>query len=207
MRPLFDPEEPPVHKPQIEPVISLWLCSGTMLPTHHALVTSNKTRFTSVHAMLESVLRLRGSLMWLVKEHRGLLSATVLAALAEHELFFLAPSQLCHMLMPFTLGIHAVQSDDATMADVTRHFLARQMDSHKANLTHPGFKAHCIAAFNWRLQDMHNPICHLALSLRPWYRGTVSRSDTAYQNIRCIAASLWHNNSKSREVSGWNGPV
>ena len=99
------------------------------------LVTSNKTRFTSVHAML-SVLRLRDSLMWLVKEHRGLLSATVLAALAEHELFFLALSQLCHLLTPFTLVIHAVQSDDATMADVMRYwyFLARQMDALKAIL-------------------------------------------------------------------------
>lgn len=46
---------------------------------------------------------------------------------------------------------------------------------------------------------MHNPICHLALFLHPWYRGTVSKSDTAYQSIRHTAASLWHNNSKSRE--------
>ena len=48
------------------------------------LVTSNKTRFTSVHAMLESVLRLKDTLIWMVKQHRQLLSATVLTALAEH---------------------------------------------------------------------------------------------------------------------------
>ena len=58
------------------------------------LVTSNKTRFTSVHAMLESVLRLKDSLLWMVKDHKGLLSATVLGALAEHELFLKNNSSL-----------------------------------------------------------------------------------------------------------------
>lgn len=122
------------------------------------LVTSNKTRFTSVHATLESVLRLKDTLIWMVKQHRQLLSATVLTALAEHELFFLALSQLSQLLTPFTLVIHAVQSDDATLADVMRYwyFLARRMDAIKANLTEPAFKAHCISAFNWRIQDMHN---------------------------------------------------
>ena len=106
------------------------------------LVTSNKTRFTSVHGLLESVLRLRESLMWLVSEHRTLLSATVLAALADHEELFLGISQLCQLLVPFTLVIHAVQSDDATMADVMRYwyFLARQMDAMKPRLTDPAFK-------------------------------------------------------------------
>ena len=130
------------------------------------LVTSNKTRFTSVHAMLESVLRLRESLMWLVSEHRTLLSATVLAALADHEELFLGISQLCQLLVPFTLVIHAVQADDATMADVMRYwyFLARQMDAMKARLTDPAFKAHCISAFNWRVHDMHNPMLILLSS-------------------------------------------
>lgn len=86
------------------------------------LVTSNKTRFTSVHAMLESVVRLKDTLIWMLKEHRNLLSAAVLGALAEYELFFLALTQLCQLLTPFTLVIHAVQSDDATLADVMRYW-------------------------------------------------------------------------------------
>ena len=167
------------------------------------LVTSNKTRFTSVHAMLESVLRLKDSLLWVVKEHHGLLSATVLSVLAsdEHELFFLAVRQLCLLLTPFTLVIQAIQSDDATMADVMRYwyFLARQMDALKANLTDPAFKAHCISAFNWRVQDMHNPIAHLALFLHPWYRGSVVKSEASFQSIRHTAALLWRNNNKSQE--------
>ena len=117
----------------------------------HMLITSNKTRFTPVHAMLESVLRLRESLMWLVSEHRTLLSATVLAAFPDHEELFLGISQLCQLLVPFTLVIHAVQSDDATVADVMRcwYFLARQMGAIKPRLADPAFKALCIAAFNW----------------------------------------------------------
>lgn len=151
--------------------------------------------------MLESVLRLKDTLIWMVKQHRQLLSATVLTTLAEHELFFLAVSQLSQLLTPFTLVIHAVQSYDATLADVMRYwyFLARRMDAIKANLTEPAFKAHYISAFNWRIQDMHNPLAHLALFLHPWYRGTVTKSEGAWQSIRCTAASLWQNNSKSRE--------
>ena len=165
------------------------------------LVTSNKTRFTSVHAMLEFVLRLKDSLIWMIKEHKKLLSATVLTALVDYEMFFLAISQLCQLLTPFTLVIHAITSDDATLADVMRYwyFLARQMDAIKPSLTDPAFKAHCMSAFKWRVQDMHNPIAHLALFLHPWYRGTVTKSDAGWHSVRRTAASLWLNNSKSRD--------
>ena len=59
--------------------------------------------------------------------------------------------------MPFTLVVHAVQSDHATLADVTRYwmYLTRLMSEVKASLTEPSFKAHYLAAFNWREQDMH----------------------------------------------------
>ena len=112
---------------------------------------------------------------------------TALTALADHQKFFLGIIQLCQLLTPFTLVMYAVQSDDATMADVMRYwyFLARQMDAMKANLTDPAFTAHCIAAFNW--QDMHKRIAHLGGS---------------YRSIRrtCTAASQWQNNRRSETL-------
>ena len=50
--------------------------------------------------MLESVLRFMESLMWLDSEHRTVLLATVLI---DHEEVFLGISQLCQLLVPFTL--------------------------------------------------------------------------------------------------------
>ncbi len=165
------------------------------------LVTSNKTRFTSVHAMLESVLRLKDVMLHLLETHQNLLSAGVLAVLADCELLFIGIKQICQMLVPFTLVIQAIQSDDASLADVMRywHFLARSMDSIKPQLTDPAFKKHCIAAFNWRVGDMHNPLAQLALFLHPWYRRTASTPDTAYKGIRATAGRMWQSNNKSKD--------
>ncbi|KAL0029028.1 hypothetical protein WJX77_000316 [Trebouxia sp. C0004] len=154
--------------------------------------------------MLESVLRLKESLLFMATEHSTLLSATVLGILADRDtvdMFFITIRQLCLLLTPFTLVIQAVQSDDATLADVLRYwyYLARQMDALKERLTDADFKAHCISAFNWRVKDMHNPQAHLSLFLHPWYRGLVSKSEPAFNSIRHTAASLWNHNGKSRQ--------
>lgn len=85
------------------------------------LVTSNKTRFTSVHAMLESVLRLKDVMIEIAGQHKKLLSAAVCAILAD-DMFFFGLQQICQLLVPFTLVIQAVQSDDATLAAVMRYW-------------------------------------------------------------------------------------
>ena len=162
------------------------------------LVTSNKTRFTSVHAMLESVLRLQDVLLQLAQEHSQLLSAAVLGVLAD-DMFFIQLKQLCQLLVPFTLVIHAVQSDEATLADVMRYwyYLARCMDKLRSNLTDADFKAHCMAAFNWRVQDMHNPLAQLGLFLHPWYRGVTAKNDASFKSIKLTAGQVWQSNGKS----------
>ena len=110
--------------------------------------------------MLESVLRLKDSLLYMAKEHSHLLSASVLGILADRDtvdMFFITIRQLCLLLTPLTLVIQAVQSDDATLADVMRYwyYLARQIDALKKRLTDADFKAHCISAFNWRVKDIY----------------------------------------------------
>ncbi|DBA91141.1 TPA: hypothetical protein ACH3X1_016099 [Trebouxia sp. C0004] len=173
------------------------------------LVTSNKTRFTSVHAMFESVLRLKDVMLHLLDTQRHLLSAGVLAILADSELLFIGIKQICQLLVPFTLVIQAIQPDDASLADVMRywHFLARSMDSIKPQLTDPAFKKHCIAAFNWRDGNMHNPLAQLALFLHPWYRRMAGTPNTAYQAVerRGLAEHARVTNCRSSDSRGTEG--
>ncbi len=161
------------------------------------LVTSNKTRFTSVHAMLESLLRLKEALLRVVREHKGILSAAVLSTLTD-PMFFIALEQVCQLLVPFTLVIQAIQSDNATLADVMRYwiFLGRSMQKLVANLTDASFKAHCISAFNWRVKDMHNPHAHMGLFLHPWYRGQAAKTDAQFDALRSTAMKMWKYNGK-----------
>ena len=89
--------------------------------------------------------------------------------------------------------------------DVMRYlcFLATQMDVMNPRLADPAFKAHCLAAFDWGVHGMHNPIAHLC-SL-PAYQGFKSvswhslQTEDSYHSIQYIAASLCRNNKKSQE--------
>ena len=94
-----------------------------------------------------------------------------------------------------------MQSDEATLADVMRYwyYLARCLDELTTGLTSPDFKAHCIAAFNWRVADMHNPLAQLALFLHPWYRGVTGKNDTSFKNIKRTAGRVWQAIGKSRK--------
>ena len=150
--------------------------------------------------MLESVLRLKDVMIEIAGQHKKLLSAAVCAILAD-DMFFFGLQQICQLLVPFTLVIQAVQSDDATLADVMRYwyFLARSVDALKAYLADPDFKAHCVSAFNWRVKDMHNPLAQLALFLHPWYRGVTAKTDASFKSIQLTAGRVWQSNGNSRQ--------
>ena len=70
-------------------------------------------------------------------------------------------------------------------------------------LADPAFKAHCLAAFDWGVHGMHNPIAHLCS--RPAYQGFKSvswhslQTEDSYHSIQYIAASLCRDNEKSQE--------
>ena len=57
-------------------------------------------------------------------QHKKLLSAAVCAILAD-DMFFFGLKQICQLLVPLTLVIQAVQSDEATLADVMRYWYFR----------------------------------------------------------------------------------
>ena len=86
------------------------------------LITSNKTRFSSVHASLESVSRLQSALQELVRQHPRLCTAAVMATIGS-DMFFVRLKQICKLLEPFTLVMAAVQAARATIADAMRYWL------------------------------------------------------------------------------------
>ena len=77
------------------------------------LITSNKTSFTSVHASLESVVRLQDALQELVKQAPKLIAAAVVATI-NSNMFFVRLKQICQPLEPFTLVMTAVQGARTT---------------------------------------------------------------------------------------------
>lgn len=88
--------------------------------------------------------------------------------------------------------------------DVMRYlcFLATQMDVMNPCLADPAFKAHCLAAFNWRVHGMHNLIAHLCslpasqgFKVVSWHS---LQTEDSHRSFQYIAASLCRNNEKSQ---------
>ena len=117
------------------------------------LITSNKTRFTSVHASLESVVRLQSVLQEIARQHAGPLSKGGLN-LINDDMLFVRLKQLCRLLEPLSLVIAAVQAARCTLADVMRYwlFLAKAVTGSSSDGLPPGSKAHCFVAYNLRYE-------------------------------------------------------
>ncbi len=156
------------------------------------LITSNKTRFTSVHASLESVVRLQSALQEMARQHSQLLSKAVLAVIND-DMFFVSLKQVCKLLEPFTLVIATVQAARTTLADVMRYwlFLARQMHSLGEGSLPVPFKAHCFVAYNLRHEEIVSAQCKLALFLHPLYRDAVSIRKENWIEVQRTAGTLW----------------
>ena len=159
------------------------------------LVTSNKTRFTSVHASIESIVRLQPAREKIVRQNPGMMSAEVEGIITD-DMMFLHMKQICKLLEPSTLVIMAVQSDECTLADIQRYWmhLAKCMAALNSVSSDSDFNAHCIAAFNMRQLEMQTPLCRLALFLHPWYRSVAAKSEAEYREVLDAAAIIWKNN-------------
>jgi len=157
------------------------------------LITSNKTRFTSVHACLESVSRLQSALQEMARQHAHLLSRPVLQIIND-DMFFIRLKQICSLLEPFTLVIAAVQAARTTLADVMRYwlFLAKQMSSLVDGTLPPAFKTHCFMAYNIRHEEMVSEPCKLALFLHPLYRDAISVRKGNWIEVQKTAGNLWN---------------
>ena len=140
------------------------------------LISSNKTRFTSVHASLEFVLRLQNALQQLTEQYPKLITSTAVAATISSGMFFMRLKQICKLLEPFSLVMTAVQAARTTLADVMRYwlFLAKQVSGIDSERMPAEFTSHCHVAYNMRHDEMASPLCKLGLFLHPSYRDVVS---------------------------------
>ena len=96
------------------------------------LITPNKSRFTSVHASLESVVELQGVLQEIARQHACLLSKGVLN-LINDDMLFVRLKQLsqCRLFEPFSLVIAAVQAASCTLVDVMRSLVVPYQGSDR----------------------------------------------------------------------------
>lgn len=163
------------------------------------LITSNKTRFTSVHAMMESLVRLEPALTELAIKQPYLLTPKALALLTD-DMFFLKLKKLCFLLEPFTLVIYAVQGNDTTAADVMRYWLllAKHISKLPRDSVDADFKSHCFTAYNLRHDEMVSPLCQLALALHPLYSPAVLTGRVQWNEIRQTAGQLWQSRKHSK---------
>jgi hypothetical protein len=162
------------------------------------LITSNKTRFTSVHASLESVARLQSVLQEIARQQPALLSKAVIKTI-NNDMFFVRLKQLCRLLEPFSLVIAAVQAARCTLADVMCYwlFLAKQVTGDSSDGLPPGFKAHCFVAYNIRHEEMVTPWCKVALFVHPLYRDVVSQDKASWVLVQQTAGGLWKDGYKN----------
>ncbi|KAK9839660.1 hypothetical protein WJX81_004264 [Elliptochloris bilobata] len=89
-------------------------------------------------------------------------------------------------------GYHCQQVKGATIAEAARYylFLARRIEGAKGP---PEFKAHCMAAFNERYDEIFKPELQLALFLHPHYRAAVWKKFNileVYTTAACCAQRL-----------------
>lgn len=78
------------------------------------LQTSNKTRFTSIHICLTSVLTNEDALKVVCKQ--DVVQNTDVKAIVEDRAFWLHLQQLCKLLAPFSKVIMAIQRREAKLA-------------------------------------------------------------------------------------------
>ncbi|KAL0024498.1 hypothetical protein WJX77_009947 [Trebouxia sp. C0004] len=150
----------------------------------HMLIISNKTRFTSVCASVESVLWLQLALQELAQQHPECLTDQLLDWFSN-DMFFIMIKQLCKILEPFTLVIQAVQAACASLADVTRYwlYLAKMMSQLPFQSIDSALRKWCCIAFNMRQAEMLSPMCKLALFLHPRYRDALADSSSLWEEF------------------------
>ena len=156
------------------------------------LITSNKTRFTSVHASLESVVRLQSALQEIARQQASLLSKEALNIIND-DMFFVRLEQICRLLEPFILVIAAVQAARTTLAYVMCYWLhlAKSVTGSSSDCLPPAFKAHFFVAYNLRHQEMVSPLCKLALFLHPLYRDVALNDKKNWVEVQMTAGNMW----------------
>jgi hypothetical protein len=170
------------------------------------LVTSNKTRLTSVYLCLESVRKLRPVFDLYLNEAAAdatLLpdkQAAIKTTLGDLS-WWVQLTDLCNLLEPFNKVVMAVQADTTTLADLTRYwlYLAREVERLLAGLSFD-FKQHIVTAFNKRAVEMQSELSRLALFLDPRFKHLVGDDPARFDSITRQAMLVYKKRRHGREA-------
>jgi hypothetical protein len=87
------------------------------------LRSSNKTRFTSIQMMLESVVGLEAAFAFLLNNHGSVILNADIPPIIRDRVFWASAEVLNKILVPFSRVMMAIQAKTATLADITRYWL------------------------------------------------------------------------------------
>ena len=87
------------------------------------LRSSNKTRFTSIQMMLESVVGLEAAFAFLLNNHGSVILNADIPPIIRDRVFWASAEVLNKILVPFSKVMMAIQAKTATLADITRYWL------------------------------------------------------------------------------------
>ena len=94
------------------------------LPGPHRLQSYNKTRFTSVQMMLQSVISLETAFRYMLNTFEGVIRADDIKPIIRDRLFWASAEVLNRICQPFCKVMMAIQAKTATLADIiTRYWL------------------------------------------------------------------------------------
>lgn len=116
---------------------SLLMESAKNMGISGQLQTSNTTRLTSVHVMLESVVKMDLELHAVLNLHSDDITQDEVKTIIEDRQFWAGAEVLSKLLVPFSQVVMAIQSKSATVADTTRYwlYLAKSFKAELPKLT------------------------------------------------------------------------
>lgn len=168
------------------------------------LKSSNKTRFTSVHLCLDSVMRLESALHILAGRPGLVKNADVVATIRDLS-FWRKLKVLCDILEPASKAVMAIQSKAALLADVPRFwaYMASALQASVQPLLYDpemrGFALHAAKAFNTRSKEMDTPYLRLALFLDARFKTCVKTTGEHWQELQTLAIDIARRRSYTLE--------
>lgn len=109
------------------------------------LRSSNKTRFTSIQMMLESVVGLEAAFAFLLNNHGSVILNADILPIIRDRVFWASAEVLNKILVPFSKVMMAIQAKTATLADITRYwlYLARVLREELPKVAAAGGESFC----------------------------------------------------------------
>jgi hypothetical protein len=100
--------------------LALLRSAAERLAIERGLHSANKTRFTSKHECVESVLRHQPAFSLVLNQQRTAINNSDVLAVIDDVSFWADLTKLNKVMLPLTKVIMAVQGNDSTLADVCR---------------------------------------------------------------------------------------